>query len=77
MKLVEYKNFLESRNIKLYDCQYRISYHKLLNQNSIYGEQTGGGSLIKKLNNLSNEKIHSIVNLLLSSNNYYIGFFLN
>jgi|APSaa5957512535_1039671.scaffolds.fasta_scaffold68427_3 hypothetical protein len=75
MNFLEYKNLLESRNIKLFDYQYRISYHRLLNQNNI-SEQTGGGSLITKLNNVSKNNLISILGLLLSSNIYYVGFFL-
>jgi len=46
MDFLDYKNHLLSNNIRLFDDDYRISYHNLivLNDSIINSNQIGGGS---------------------------------
>lgn len=77
MDFLDYKNYLLSNNIKLFDDDYRISYHNLnvLNKSIINSEQSGGGTkeniyispltIIKRQNK---KLIELLVDNLLNSN---------
>ncbi len=74
MEFIDYKNLLESKNILLYDAQYRISYQRMKDLNKSIFNQNGGGSnriiidpfhVIKFTNK---NKIIEIVNSLLNKN---------
>jgi hypothetical protein len=66
MNYIEYVNYLKSKNIKMFDHDYRISYYninKYINEES--NNMTGGGNkmLIK---NYNNDELINIINISLS-----------
>ena len=79
MNFINYKHFLESKNIKLFDHEYRISYYKLLKYTQT-NNMIGGGNTLSVLNSLNNKdsiSLKNIVDILLSHNSHYILYFLN
>jgi hypothetical protein len=74
MDFVKYKNLIESRGIKLFDHEYRISHFEINNLTNNH-EQTGGGRTnptYKKLKKLDDNHFLNIVMLSLSSNSNLI-----
>ena len=74
MELLEYKKYLNSKGINLFDHEYRLSLYKLNLVNGLNSDQVGGGLNI--LNNKSTCKIKHIVNCSLS-NNVKLGYIYN
>lgn len=71
MKLNEYKNILNKKNIVLYDQIYRITYHRLINLLDIKNTfQSGGGTVYKSPFNIIKEfneiELTNITNHLLN-----------
>ena len=72
MNYINYKKFLDSKNIKLFDYEYRISYYKLLKYTQ-KDTMIGGGNTLSVLNSLNNSlSCKTIVDILLSHNSHYI-----
>jgi len=74
MNILEYKKYLKSKGIVLFDHEYRLSLYKLNLVNSMSSEQLGGGK--KNLNNKTNNEVSNIVNCCLS-NNVKLGYIYN
>jgi len=71
MKYTDYLKLLKKHNIFLHDCEYRISYFRLLKlSQNIYENQKGGYKLspINILKNSNNIKIKNIINALIDNN---------
>ena len=72
MNFLKYKNFLESKNIILFDHEYRISYFNINNFNikKINNNMTGGGmnTLYSKLKQLDDNSLLHYVKMSISSN---------
>ena len=70
---MEYKyfiNYLKSRNIILFDHDYRISYYNINNINNYTNNMTGGGLNI--LTNYNDEELATIINLSISEKSNYL-----
>lgn len=67
MKFVEFKKYLNNRNILLFDSEYRISYYRF---NNMKNNQVGGGS--NKINKIfdyfSDIRLKHFINSLLTNN---------
>lgn len=77
MKFIKFKNFLESKNIILFDHEYRISYYEITNyiKNNNRNIQKGGDIKLKNnnyLSTLTNEDLYAMVKISISSNPQYI-----
>lgn len=66
MELEEYKKYLNSNRIKLFDYQYRLSLYKLNLVYSLNKDQVGGGKNI--LYNKNSQTVKKIVDCSLSNN---------
>ena len=69
MDFIAFKKYLNKNNIKLFDSEYRIVYHRF-NNLSVFTEQTGGKSeeyynIIAKM---SQNKLNCFINSLLQKN---------
>ncbi len=66
MKYIDYVNYLKSKNIIMYDHDYRISYYNIKKyyNNHLGSEMAGGGD--KKILINDNEDIEEIVSISLS-----------
>jgi hypothetical protein len=63
MKYIDYINYLKSKNIIMFDHDYKISYYNI---NKYYNKnegQSGGGNLISSI---SDEKLSEILSISLS-----------
>ena len=65
MELQEYKKYLNSKGIKLFDHEYRLSLYKLNLVNSFNNDQIGGGSILYRKDS---KTVKEIVNCSLSNN---------
>jgi hypothetical protein len=75
MKFIEFKNFLESKNIILFDHEYRISYYEITNYIKNNNIQKGGDAKSKHNNylaTLSKDDLHVMVKISISSNPQYL-----
>ena len=72
MNFLKYKKFLESKNIILFDHEYRISYFNINNFNikKINNNMIGGGQnkMYSKLNCLDDNSLLHYVKMSISSN---------
>ena len=68
MDYTNYINYLKSKNIILFDHDYRLSYYNI----NYYKDSnmTGGG--INKLFNYTNNELLQIINISISSNPRYL-----
>ena len=66
MKYIDYVNYLKSKNIIMYDHDYRISYYNINKyyNNDLLSEMVGGGNKKKFINN--NENLEEIISISLS-----------
>lgn len=69
MKYSDYINFLNEKNINLFDHDARISYHQIFN-NYNNNQQYGGGNHI--LSNKSIDELKLIINIATSSNPHFL-----
>ena len=65
MNYLEYTKLIESKGIELFDHEYRISYHNIINRR-ISSEQTGGGSIYKTLKSKDSDNLLNIVKISMS-----------
>jgi hypothetical protein len=82
MNFVDYKNLIESKGIKLFDHEYRISYFEINNMsltknisNGSHNIQKGGSKenkVYRKLKKLDNDNFLNVILLSISSNPQYI-----
>lgn len=80
MDFIAFKNFLNEKNIHLFDAEYRIAYHRLNNINS-YLMQNGGSYNnnfeMDKLHKLNQSTLSHLVNSLLTKNIEKTNWILN
>ena len=69
MDYTNYINYLKSKNIILFDHDYRISYYNINNYKAP-NNMTGGG--INKLLNYTDSELQQIINISISNNPRYL-----
>lgn len=74
MNYIDYINYLKSKNIILFDHDYRVSYHNIKNY-LVNNELTGGGNRSKMaIENYSQDDLNMLITVSLSSNPQYLLF---
>jgi hypothetical protein len=70
MEYISYVNYLKSKNIILFDHDYRLSYHNITNISNNDNNMTGGG--LNKLVKYSDYELNMIINIAISNNPRYL-----
>jgi hypothetical protein len=68
MKYIDYVNYLKSKNVIMYDHDYRISYHNIKKyyNNDFRSEMSGGGDNNDTIFKFDDEKLTEILSISLS-----------
>lgn len=75
MNYISYIKYLKSKNIILFDHDYRLSYYNITNLSSSPDEinMTGGG--INKLIYYTDNELNTIINIAISNNPRYLLYY--
>ena len=72
MKYIDYINYLKSKNIIMFDHDYRISYGAIntyLPYTNMRNHMTGGGNMLARYNT---DELRNIINIATSANPQYL-----